>query len=47
VLCIAHVSNQLGCVEGDFEKGDADGAEAALALLTAVASAWEDAKCAG
>jgi uridine phosphorylase len=46
VLCIAHVSNQLGCVEGDFEKGDADGADAALALLTAVASAWEDAKCA-
>jgi uridine phosphorylase len=52
VLCIAHVSNQLGCVEGDFEKGDADGADAALTLLTAIASAWtsarrEDARCAG
>jgi uridine phosphorylase len=38
VLCIAHVSNQLGCVEGDFEKGD--GADAAISLLTAIASAW-------
>ncbi len=38
VLCIAHVSNQLGCVEGDFEKGD--GASAAIDLLVAFAAAW-------
>ena len=40
VLCLAHVSNQLGCVEGDFEKGDGDGAGSSVALLTAFASAW-------
>ena len=26
VICLAHVSNQLGCVDGDFEKGDGNGA---------------------
>ena len=40
VLCLAQVTNQLGCVEGDFEKGEQDGACAALALLSAFASAW-------
>jgi hypothetical protein len=28
VICLAHVSNQLGCVDGDFEKGDGNGASA-------------------
>ena len=27
VLCFAHVTNQMGRIEGDFEKGAADGAE--------------------
>ena len=40
VLCLAHVSNQLGCIEGDFEKGDANGACGAIALLKAFAAAW-------
>ncbi len=26
VLCFAHVTNQIGQIEGDFEKGAADGA---------------------
>ncbi len=26
VVCLAHVSNQLGCIEGDFEKGERNGA---------------------
>ena len=26
VLCFAHVTNQMAVVEGDFEKGEADGA---------------------
>ncbi|MEJ0068276.1 MAG: nucleoside phosphorylase [Pseudomonadota bacterium] len=30
VLCLAHVTNQLGQVERDFEKGEHNGAEAAL-----------------
>ncbi|MCZ6722222.1 MAG: nucleoside phosphorylase [Proteobacteria bacterium] len=37
VLCFAHVTNQMGRVEKDFEKGKADGTVDALALLTATA----------
>jgi uridine phosphorylase len=39
VLCFAHVTNQMGQA-GDFEKGDANGATASLALVQAVAEAW-------
>lgn len=37
VICFAHVTNQMGRVEGDFEKGPADGTAAALALVAHVA----------
>jgi uridine phosphorylase len=37
VLCLAHVSNQLGQIEGDFEKGHGNGAVASLRLLSALA----------
>ena len=37
VLCIAHVTNQLGCIEGDFEKGDDNGAHDSLAVIRALA----------
>lgn len=40
VLCFAHVTNQMARIEGDFEKGEADGAHDAIALLTATAAAW-------
>lgn len=40
VLCLAHVTNQLGCVEGDFEKGAHNGAARSIALVTAFAGAW-------
>jgi len=33
VLCLAHVTNAMGQDEGDFEKGEADGAAEALRLL--------------
>jgi len=39
VLCIAHVTNTMGRTEGDFEKGEADGAADALAVLEAVIGA--------
>ena len=39
VLCFAHVTNQMGQA-GDFEKGEADGATASLALAHAAAGAW-------
>jgi uridine phosphorylase len=42
VLCFAHVTNQMGRVEGDFEKGVADGAEESLVLISRVAHGWRD-----
>lgn len=35
VLCLAHVTNTMGLTEGDFEKGEADGAKDALTILEA------------
>ena len=40
VLCLAHVTNQLGRVENDFEKGQGNGAHASLTLITQFARAW-------
>jgi uridine phosphorylase len=40
VICLAHVSNQLGCREGDFEKGENNGAGSSLKLIMALAGAW-------
>jgi uridine phosphorylase len=40
VLCFAHVTNQMAVVEGDFEKGEADGSAASLSVIVAAASAW-------
>lgn len=45
VICFAHVTNQMARVEGDFEKGDADGTVDALAVICAAASAWIRATC--
>jgi uridine phosphorylase len=33
VLCFAHVTNQMGRIDGDFEKGEADGTKDALDLV--------------
>ena len=41
VLCFAHVTNRMGRIEGDFEKGLADGAEESLRLIAAAARAYE------
>jgi uridine phosphorylase len=40
VICLAHVTNQMASIEGDFEKGEADGTVDALAIISAVARAW-------
>lgn len=40
VLCFAHVTNAMGRDEGDFEKGEDDGAADALRVLGAVARAF-------
>ena len=38
VLCLAHVTNQMAVSSGDFEKGEADGVAASLAVIAAVAA---------
>jgi uridine phosphorylase len=40
VLCFAHVTNQMGRVERDFEKGVADGAEESLRVISLTARHW-------
>jgi uridine phosphorylase len=40
VVCFAHVTNRMGSIEGDFEKGEEDGSRDALQLIAATASAW-------
>jgi uridine phosphorylase len=39
VVCFAHVTNRMATVEGDFEKGEADGSVDALAVIAATAQA--------
>lgn len=40
VLCLAHVTNQMGRIDGDFEKGDAGGALESVEAVAAVAERW-------
>lgn len=38
IVCLAHVTNTMAQSKGDFEKGEADGATASLAVIAAVAA---------
>ena len=40
VLCFAHVTNQMGRIDGDFEKGVADGAEESIRVIALTAACW-------
>jgi uridine phosphorylase len=40
VLCLAHVTNQMGQIEGDFEKGVGDGASASMAVIAQIVRGW-------
>jgi purine-nucleoside phosphorylase len=40
VLCFAHVTNELERIDGDFEKGVADGAEESLRTISLAAGRW-------
>lgn len=40
VICFAHVTNSMAQTEGDFEKGDADGVTATLAVIAATAQTF-------
>ena len=42
VICFAHVTNQMGSIEGDFEKGSVNGGHDAMQLIYAAAKAWLD-----
>jgi uridine phosphorylase len=42
VVCFAHVTNQMGRIEEDFEKGMAEGAEASLRVVSATAERWRE-----
>jgi hypothetical protein len=39
VLCFAHVTNQMARIEGDFEKGEADGTRSSLNVIATAARA--------
>jgi uridine phosphorylase len=47
VICLAHVSNRLGCIEGDFDKGDCNGARTSIELIAALAATWAGAASGG
>ena len=40
IVCFARVTNQMGLIENDFEKGEADGNAAFLHLISRIAQAW-------
>ncbi len=42
VVCFAHITNRMGVLEGDFEKGEADGSLQSLRLVELVARCWLD-----
>lgn len=42
VICLAHVTNRMAQAEGDFEKGEANGATEAMGVIGTIARAWRD-----
>jgi uridine phosphorylase len=38
VVCFAHVTNQMGRIEQDFEKGEADGSVSSLEIIRRTAA---------
>lgn len=42
VVCFAHVTNEMGRAEEDFEKGEKSGSVAALDVIAAAAEGWSD-----
>lgn len=45
VICFAHVTNQMARIERDFEKGDAEGTVASLAVILAAVRALSGRPC--
>lgn len=40
VICFAHITNRMARIEGDFEKGIANGSQDALRVIDIVAETW-------
>jgi uridine phosphorylase len=40
VICFAYITNQMGNIENDFEKGEAQGSLDAMKVITKAARAW-------
>lgn len=40
IICFAHVTNQMGQTEGDFEKGEASGTTTALDIINQTTQGW-------
>ena len=43
VVCFAHVTNQMGRIEQDFDKGMSEGAEESLRVISLTADRWRQA----
>jgi uridine phosphorylase len=43
VVCFAHVTNQMGRIDEDFEKGMSEGAEESLRVISLTADRWREA----
>lgn len=37
VICVAHITNEMGQIDGDFEKGEANGARTSLEVIDLIA----------
>lgn len=42
IICFAHVTNNMGQMEGDFEKGEACGSRAALRVIEQTVDLWQE-----
>ncbi len=40
IICFAQITNQMGRIEGDFEKGAAQGSHAALEIIELTSQRW-------
>ena len=43
VVCFAHVTNQMGRIEQDFDKGMSEGAQESLRVISLTADRWREA----
>ena len=41
IICFAHITNQMGNVDEDFEKGVANGSKDAMQVIVTAAKKWK------